>query len=148
VLVQYENRDGIRAHAPPSKLHPKLRGPFKVISKTTRGNQGTIYTCENLVTNKLEDFHVTNLQPFIYDETKINPLEIALADNESFLVEKILRHRFTDSQNKIKSNLQFLIKWKGLNDPSWEPWKNTSKLILVHEYLNSKRELKKFLPKD
>jgi hypothetical protein len=75
-------------------------------------------------------------------------LEIALADNERFLVEKILKHRFTDSQNKIKSNLQFLIKWKGLNDPSWEPWKNTSKLILVHEYLNSKRELKKFLPKD
>ena len=97
------------------------------------------------MTNKLEDFHVNKLTT-VY--IRRNPLEIALADNESFLVEKILKHRFTDSQNKIKSNLQFLIKWKGLNDPSWEPWKNTSKLILVHEYLNSKRELKKFLPKD
>ena len=43
VLVQYENRDGLKSHSPPSKLHPKLRGPFRIISKTTRNNQGSIY---------------------------------------------------------------------------------------------------------
>jgi len=43
VLVKYENRDGVKLHAPPSKLHPKLRGPFKVISKTERDQRGTIY---------------------------------------------------------------------------------------------------------
>lgn len=69
VLVKYENRDGIRPHAPPSKLH------------------------QNLVTNKLEDFHVTNLQPFHWDGNT-NPLEVALSDDQSFLVEDILNHRF------------------------------------------------------
>ena len=91
----------MKSHSPPSKLHPKLRGPFRIISKTTRNNQGSIYTCENLVTNKLEDFHVTNLQPFQFDEEKVNPLEIALTDNESFLVENVIKHRLTDSQKKI-----------------------------------------------
>jgi len=92
----------------------------------------------------LEDFHVTNLQPFKFDEEKINPLEIALTDNESFLVEKIIKHRFTDSQRKIKSNLQFLIQWKGIKETTWEPWKSTSKLQLVQEYLKNHRDLKKF----
>jgi hypothetical protein len=146
VLVQHEQRDGIRPHAPPSKLHPTLKGPYKVIAKNER-EQGTVYTCQNLVNNKLEDFHVTNLQPFYYDERVVNPTEVALADNESFLVEKIMSHRFTDSQRKIKSNLQFLVKWINIPEPTWEPWKSTNKLNKVHEYLRSKSDLKKFTPK-
>jgi hypothetical protein len=148
VLVKYENRDGLKPHAPPTKLHPKLRGPFQVISKTQRKRQGTIYTCKNLITNKLEDFHVTNLQPFTFEETYTNPIEAALADNESFFVEEILNHRFTDNKHKIKSNLQFLIKWKGLDKPSWEPWKNTSKLEKVHQYMKATKQLMMLLPKN
>jgi hypothetical protein len=146
VLVQYEQRDGIRPHAPPSKLHPTLKGPYKVIAKNER-EQGTVYTCQNLVNNKLEDFHIKNLQPFYYDESVVNPIEVALADNESFLVERIMSHRFTDSQRKIKSNLQFLVKWVDIPQPTWEPWKSTNKLQKVHEYLRSKNDLKKFSPK-
>jgi len=127
-------------------LHPTLKGPYKVIAKNER-EQGTVYTCQNLVNNKLEDFHVTNLQPFYYDERVVNPTEVALADNESFLVEKIMSHRFTDSQRKIKSNLQFLVKWINIPEPTWEPWKSTNKLNKVHEYLRSKSDLKKFTPK-
>jgi hypothetical protein len=148
VLVKYEKRDGVKPHAPPSKLHPKLRGPFKVISKTERDQRGTIYTCQNLVTNKLEDFHVTNLQPFHYDENNVNPTEVALADNESFLVEKIIKHRFIDKNHKVKGSLQFYIKWVGFDQPTWEPWKNTFKLAQVHEYLKTHKELRKFVPKN
>jgi Integrase core domain len=54
VLVQYEN-DG---RAPPSKMHPLLRGPFQVVDIQRRESRGTIYTCRNLATHKLEDFHV------------------------------------------------------------------------------------------
>ena len=88
---------------------------------------------QNLVNNKLEDFHIKNLQPFYYDESVVNPIEVALADNESFLVERIMSHRFTDSQRKIKSNLQFLVKWVDIPQPTWEPWKSTNKLQKVHE---------------
>jgi hypothetical protein len=147
VLVKYENRDGIRPHAPPSKLHPTLRGPFKVISKTSRDRLGSIYTCQNLVTNKLEDFHVTNLQPFHWDGNT-NPLEVALSDDQSFLVEDILNHRFVGNKRKIKSNLQFQIRWKGVNEPTWEPWRNCAKLQKVHQYLRVHPQLKKFAPKE
>jgi hypothetical protein len=135
VLTKYEQRDGVKPHAPPTKLHPNLRGPFKVISKTHRRSLPTIYTCQHLATNKLEDFHVTNLQPFYFDEEKVNPMEISLTDDESFLVEKILKHKFSDKNKKLKSNLQFLIKWKGFKEPTWEPWTNTKKLEIVHVHI-------------
>jgi hypothetical protein len=61
VFVQYENRDGVRAHAPPSKLH---QDHFKLFPKLP------IYTCEHLVTNKLQDFHDTKFTTVFYDETK------------------------------------------------------------------------------
>ena len=74
-------------------------------------------------------------------------MEISLTDDESFLVEKILKHKFSDKNKKLKSNLQFLIKWKGFKEPTWEPWTNTKKLEIVHEYLRSNKDLKKFAPK-
>ena len=63
-------------------------------------------------------------------------------------VEEILNHRFTDNKHKIKSNLQFLVKWKGLDKPSWEPWKNTSKLEKVHQYMKATKQLMMLLPKN
>jgi Chromo (CHRromatin Organisation MOdifier) domain len=75
-------------------------------------------------------------------------MEISLTDDESFLVEKIMKHKFSDKNKNLKSNLQFLIKWKGFKEPTWESWKNTSKLGIVHEYLRSHKDLKKFASKE
>ena len=147
VLVQYENREGIRPHAAPTKLHSNLRGPFKVISKTYRNGKGTIYTCQHLATNKLEDFHVTNLQPFNYDPQRVNPIDVALRDNENFLIDKVIKHRFINNKAQIKSNLEFLIKFIGEDKESWEPWKNVSKLEKVHQYCKLDKNLTKFVPK-
>ena len=46
VLVEYETRKA-------SKLHTKRHVPYRVVNHI-----GTVYTLENLVTNKLKDFHV------------------------------------------------------------------------------------------
>jgi len=64
VFVQYENLE----HKPLSKLHPNLKGPYQVVNY-----EESIYTVRNLVTNTLEDFHITNLCPFEYDQLIVNP---------------------------------------------------------------------------
>ena len=56
VMAKYENH---HEHRPPTKLHPIKKGPFRVVNYT-----GSIYTVQNLVTMKNEDYHVTNLEPF------------------------------------------------------------------------------------
>ena len=48
---------------PPTKFHPRLKGPYRVANIS-----GDKYSCQNLVTDELEDFHVTRLREFRYDD--------------------------------------------------------------------------------
>ena len=48
---------------PPTKLHPRLKGPYLVDNV-----QGDKYSCQNLVTDEIEDYHVTRLREVCYDE--------------------------------------------------------------------------------
>jgi hypothetical protein len=139
VLAQYENDD----RAPPTKLHPLLKGPYQVVSVRTRGTKGTIYTCRNLATNKIEDFHVKLLQPFHTDQSYVEPEQAALADQRMFEVEEVLDHVFDGKE--LKTNLRFKIKWKGYPNSTWEPYETMSKVVHVHRYLRSKR-MEKFIP--
>ena len=73
---------------PPTKLHSKLKGPYLVANVL-----GDTYSCQNLVTDEIEDYHVTRLREFRYDERYTDPRDIALRDRDEFYVEKILaRH--------------------------------------------------------
>ena len=139
VLVEYENHE-------PSKLHPRLKGPMKVVAVTRRDNLPTIYTCHDLVLNKPYDYHVKLLRPFHYDAESVNPDTVALADNNSYLVEEVRNHRFLNDIKK-RSSLQFLVKWVGYEECTWEPYKNTSKLEQAHEYM-AKHSLKSYIPKE
>jgi hypothetical protein len=138
VLVKHER-------GPPSKLHPILKGPMRVVNIKRRGNQPTTYVCEDLITHKYHNFHVKNLKPFEYDSAKTDPETVAMTDDQTFLVESILKHRFIGDKSPNKTNLQFLIKWIGYKEPTWEPYRNTSSLEKVHNYL-LKAKLKKFIP--
>ena len=50
-------------------------------------------SCQNLVTDEIEDYYVTRLREFHYDERYVDPRDIALRDREEFFIEKILAHR-------------------------------------------------------
>ena len=64
VLVQYENIE----HKPPYQLHPQLKRLYQA------GNCAClIYRVRNLVTNKLEDLHITNIRHFEYDPLTVDP---------------------------------------------------------------------------
>ena len=83
VLVQYENFE----HKSPSLLHPNLKGPYQVVNY-----EGSIYTVRNLVTNKLEDFHITNLRLFEYDPLIVDPRQVANIDQEMVDIDEITSH--------------------------------------------------------
>jgi hypothetical protein len=139
VLVEYETHE-------PSKLHPRLKGPMRVVAVTKRDNLPSIYTCHDLVLNKPYDYHVKLLRPFHYDAESVNPDTIALADNNSYLVEEIRNHKFLNNIKK-RSSLQFLVKWVGYEECTWEPYKNTFKLQQAHDYM-AQHGLKSFIPKE
>ena len=136
VLVKYENDQ----HRPPTKFHTKLRGPLRVVNK-----MGAIYTCENLVTNKLEDFHIKLLTPFLYDPAITSPNEVAYRDNQHFIVTEILAHRFNKRGDNKSSDLTFLTKW-GDDTQSWEPFHNLRSNRELHKYLKA-HKLQRYIPK-
>ena len=136
VLVKYENDQ----HRPPTKFHTKLRGPLRVVNK-----MGAIYTCENLVTNKLEDFHIKLLTPFLYDPAVTSPNEVAYRDNQHFIVTEILAHRFNKRGDNKSSDLTFLTKWDD-DTQSWEPFHNLRSNRELHKYLKA-HKLQRYIPK-
>lgn len=136
VLVKYENDE----HRPPTKFHTKLRGPLRVVNHV-----GPIYTCENLVTNKLEDFHIKLLSPFHFDAANTSPADIANRDNQNFIVKSILKHKFVKYKSKKSSDLAFLTLWED-DTQSWTSFHELRNNIQLHKYLKSKK-METYIPK-
>ena len=62
-------------------------------------------------------------------------LPLAAADHFEYLVQSVEQHRparrrLPSGKLRPKSDFDFLVRWEGLPDgednPSWEPWSNTS----------------------
>jgi hypothetical protein len=133
VLVDYDTR-------PPTKLHTNLKGPMRVVNFV-----GSRYTVQNLVTNKLEDFHVTQLHPFNYDSETVDPRLVANKDQQVFDVECVVTHK---GNVKRKSELTFLVRWKGYApaDDSWVKWEDLRNNLALHKYLRENK-LETLIPK-
>jgi transposase InsO family protein len=137
VLINYPHTDYGRDQ--PSRFHPKIRGPFRVIE--TKDNR--IIT-EDLNTQKQEEHLILNARPFHYDPAFVNPKEVALTDNDLYVVEKVMAHK---GDSKKRSTLEFKVKWLGYPNPSWEPYHNLRTNAHLHEYLRGKK-LTSLIPKD
>ena len=135
VLVKYRNR-------PPTKFHSAWRGPMRVVNFNK-----SHYTLQDIVTDKLRNFHVTQLKAFKYDQMDTDPVDIARAEQNEFLVENILEHRSDGS--KRRTNYEFLVKWAGYEntDNTWEPWEavRDNKQLIKYLYTHN---LRQFLTKD
>ena len=133
VLVKYENR-------PPSKLHTNWKGPMRVVNSV-----GSKYTVHNMVTDELENHHVSQLKQFEFDPEMTDPQLVANKDQQLFDVESILEMR--GDPNKSKKQLFFLVRWKGLTsvDDSWLPWKELRNNSILHAFLIDNK-LKRLVP--
>jgi hypothetical protein len=87
---------------------------------------------------------------FYYDKERVNPVEVAMKDTDQFLVESIVAHRGytgTGSKKKKSSDLEFLVKWVGYQEPEWLPWKNLYANSIAHAYMKLYPGLAKVIPK-
>jgi len=93
-------------------MHSPLRGPYQAVNYT-----GSIYTVRNLVTNKLEDFHVTNIRNFEYDPLTVDPRQVANVDQDMIDINEIMQHTVTHNR---RANMKFLVRWSD-GDETWKP---------------------------
>jgi transposase InsO family protein len=113
-----ENQDGVSK--PPSKLLTKRKGPFVVLSHT-----GSTYQIKHLADHKITNVHISRLEGFRVDTTRVDPVTIAAKDQREFIVAEILEHVPLYQPAKNKSTLEFLVRWKYYDDPeenTWVPW--------------------------
>ena len=134
VLVEYVEK-------PPSKLHPRLQGPYRVISHV-----GSKYSLQNLVTDIISDFHVSRIRPYLYDEEfDEDPKSTANRDEQMFPVEAILEHTGTAKNRK---DLYFKVRWLGYGEKydKWLPFKDLRHNSILHDYL-TKNRMRSLIPK-
>jgi transposase InsO family protein len=138
VLVAYRESPN---HRPPHKLLTRWRGPLRVVNHV-----GSTYSLQNLVNNKLEDIHVTQLKPFRHDTLVTDPRLIANKDFQAWDIEAILDHR---GDIKKRDTLEFLVHWAGYPaaDANWQPWKNVRLTGKLLTYLQEHRGLKSLINK-
>jgi transposase InsO family protein len=132
VFVEYP---AARYSSAPTKFHSKWRGPLKIIE-----DQGhSRYLLKDLTTNKEEVVHVTNIKPFLFDENEVDPNSIALGDNREWIVEKIIDHIGSTNNGAKTSELQFKVRWTGLQEKydRWLPFKELRLNEHLHDYLRS-----------
>ena len=88
ICVGYTGYGDSGGAKPPTKLHPRLMGPVVIVNSIKDTS-----TCRNLVTEDNEDFHVSRLREFHFQEEFVNPKDVAMRDNEEFVVDSIQKHR-------------------------------------------------------
>lgn len=142
VLVEYPASN--LKKGPPNKLNTYLRGPLRV-----EGHRGATYKLRNLVTNKLESTHVTQLRNFHFDEHNINPTDVANRDAFATVVEKIISHTPVKSNysGTKRSEFEFRVRWLNLDEDNdrYLPYKELRNNPRLHEYLND-NQMKAFIP--
>jgi hypothetical protein len=113
-----------------------------------------MYVLQDLVTQKVSEYHMSKLRPFEYDEKTLTPLQAAVADStDEFIVQECLAMR--GNPRGKRTELEFKIRWAGYSpeDDTWEPWEYVRDCdavqLFLYEHLNPRvRKLAKssFVP--
>ena len=126
VLVSYPDK-------PPSKLHPRWRGPMVVVDHST-----STYRCQDLNTMKIYTFHVSRLKAFRNDRTD-DLVAVASVDSSEYIVDQIVDHRPAAQRD----SWQFRVHWRGYDDSddSWLTYPELRDVSALRAYLLEHPEL-------
>jgi hypothetical protein len=127
VLVRYPVQ-------PPSKLHSRVAGPFRVVKRL--GNLVAVkdLTCDRVIERDAEMVIQFRQPP---GATEHDLTQVAAQDMLEHEVDRIVGHRGAVTKAKI----EFLVQWKD-GESSWETWKTVQKLAALDEYLAKTKVLK------
>jgi len=130
VLVAYPDTMYTGKGLPPTKLMPIRKGPMKVLELNKDA-----YTVLDIVSRRTQVVHISRLYPFYYDDTRVDPENIALHDSEEYVVESILDD--TIDKNVPKRHWQFRVRWKGYDEDedTWNSWDSLKHVEALHIYL-------------
>ena len=104
------------------------------------------YTLLDLITHKEKVYHMTQLKPFQFDPTQVDPIDIDRREYPEFFTEDIL-----EMKGNIRAYLTLTFHVKCLNytqeHKTWEPWTHMRKSQKEHKFLINKN-LKHFIPRE
>ena len=95
----------------------------------------------NIVSKKTKRIHASKLKIFLFDPTKIEPMDSARRDNMEFYIEAITAHK--GNTEKVSTLIFFSTLTQEHN--SWEPWSALRLTDQLHVYLKNVR-LKALVP--
>jgi len=104
-----------------------------------------VYTVQNLVSEKTEDFHVKKLKPFLHDPATSDPADVARKVLDYVEIDHIVSHK---GPFKKTSKMRFLIRFKGFDQShdSYQLWKDLRTTEALHRYLIA-NQMQKLVPK-
>ena len=97
-----------------SKLAPKLRGPYSVISQERND-----IICPHCHLKTQHTFHSNQVSPFL--GTSTDAAKLGLLNKEEYVVSAVLQHR--GNLNRLKT-VEVLVSWLGYcaESNTWEAW--------------------------
>ena len=129
VLVGYPESSFTGSRRPPSKLLPFRKGPMKIMDV-----KGDAYEVLDLVSRGIQTVHVSRLFPFWYDESRVDPENIALRDAEEYKIERIIDDTIDE---RPKRQWTFKVRWLGYDESedTWSSWDDLKDVAALHTYL-------------
>ena len=138
--VLVEHRQNSLRRGPKSKLLPFLKGPLRILKRSP--SKKDIYVLQDLVTQATSDYHISKIQPFLYDPDSLTtPTKVATTDTlDEFIVEKVIKMK--GSSHRPRKELMFLLRWAGYGpeDDTWERWDNCKDSEAVQQFLRTHKD--------
>ena len=134
--VEYENGEYVLVsypERPPTKLHPKWRGPMVVVGHTNH-----VYECQDLNDMKLQKVHISRLKPYRVERTD-DPLAVAAVDSAEYVVDRIVDQRVDGPRGQWR----FRVRWRGYepDQDSWLPIQELREVAAFRAYALEHPEL-------
>jgi hypothetical protein len=114
---------------------PLRDGPFLVI-----GQEGAEVAYEDYMTAKckIAKVHVSRCRHYVPIKDAMAELQAARARFGNYEVESVMSHHYSPKNSSNRTNLRFVVKWVGYDEPSIEkgyPNKQLTKTAAVQRYI-------------